>query len=380
MKIGMMNISHCLPDGDPAQAYREWVDLAVEAERLGYWSAWTTEHHFGSDLDYRPFGVSEEEFPTTDYDLAVDPLALLTYTAARTTRIRLGTAVVILPWDHPLRVAERAAMLDVMSGGRLELGVGRGVGFREIETFQVPRDPDVAQRKFREALEIIRQAWSGEEFTHSGEFWSFPSLRMVPRPQRHPAPLWVGSASVSSAEWAGRNGYPYATITWPLVALDLYKEKREAYLRAGAEAGYDLSGNAIPHFLYMYCAETQEEAEQVGLHYMRQFQYINEGHYERERQQLRGKVFGVDPSTFKNIDELARFPVEHHMIGTPEVCRERLAWFRDELDLNYLVCNIGFGRMPYEKTLASLQRFGSEVLPHFMDDGVWAAEPAGAAR
>jgi len=370
-----MNISHNLPDGDPGRVYRDWVDLAVEAERLGYWSAWTTEHHFGSDRAYRPFGVSEQEFPATDYDLAVDPLQLLTYVAARTTTLRLGTAVAILPWDHPIRVAERAAMLDVLSGGRLELGVGRGVGFREADVFGVPTETDVAQRKFREAIDVISTAWSGEEFTFEGEFWKFPRLRLVPRPQRRPAPIWVGCASIGSVEWAGTHGYPYATITWPLTAIELYRAKRDAYLAAGAAAGHDLSENPIPHFLYMYCAETDAEARDVGMHYMRQLQYINESHYERERQVQKGKVFGVDPEVFKNVDELARFPVEHHMIGTPQTCVERLELLQEQTGLNYLVCNIGFGRMPHDMTLRSLRRFATDVLPRFADH----AEPARTA-
>jgi len=256
--------------------------------------------------------------------------------------------------------------------------VGRGVGFREVEVFGVPRETEVAQRKFRESVDIISRLWTGEEMSYEGEFWSLPKVRLVPRPLRPTAPLWIGSASAPSAEWAGRHDYPYATITWPLTALELYREKRQAYLRAGAEAGHDVSQHPIPHFLYMYCAETEEEASEVGLHYMRQFQYINEQHYERERQLLEGKVFGVDPATFKNIDELASFPVEHHMIGTPKTCIERLESFRDDLDVNYLVCNIGFGRMPYDLTLRSLQRFGEEVLPHFMDASVWG-DPAGVS-
>src|SRR4051794_13976790 len=113
MKFGILQMTHCPPQRDSAEAYQLFVDRAVEAERLGYWSCWTTEHHFGSDENYRPMDVSRDVYETIDYDLAPDPLTLFTYAAAKTKHLRFGTGVVVLHWDHPIRVAERAAMFDV---------------------------------------------------------------------------------------------------------------------------------------------------------------------------------------------------------------------------------------------------------------------------
>src|SRR6185503_383593 len=104
--------------------------------------------HFGSDRGYRPHDVSVEEYVDTDYDMASEPMMLLTYVAAQTKRLRLGTAVAILHWDHPIRVLERAVTLDALSGGRVELGVGRGAGFREQILYDVPLDQGVNYRKF----------------------------------------------------------------------------------------------------------------------------------------------------------------------------------------------------------------------------------------
>jgi alkanesulfonate monooxygenase SsuD/methylene tetrahydromethanopterin reductase-like flavin-dependent oxidoreductase (luciferase family) len=146
MKFGFMQMAHCRPRDSAAAALDRFVSTAVEAERLGYWSCWTTEHHFGSNPEYRPFGVPEDEYDMADYDMVADPLTLFTYVAAKTERLRLGTGVVVVHWDHPIRIAERAAMLDLLSGGRLELGIGRGAGFREVGVFKVPTDGDESRR------------------------------------------------------------------------------------------------------------------------------------------------------------------------------------------------------------------------------------------
>ena len=127
MRVGLVQTSSSLPDEEPGGAVHRFVRIAVRAEELGYWSVWSTEHHFGSDRGYRPHDVSVEEYVDTDYDMASEPMMLLSYVAAQTSRLKLGTAVVeILHWDDPIRVLERAVTLDALSGGRVELGVGRG--------------------------------------------------------------------------------------------------------------------------------------------------------------------------------------------------------------------------------------------------------------
>jgi len=371
VKIGVMNMSAAQVGSDHGAVLQEWVDVAVEAERLGYWSMWTTEHHFASDRTYRPFDVGPDRYtPEADYDLASDPLTLLTYAAAKTERIRLGTAVAIVHWDHPIRLAERAMMLDALSGGRVELGVGKGAGFREIDIFGVPTDPDENTRKFGESVEIIRQAWSGEPFTHEGEFFTLPpNLTVVPRPAQAECPLFIGSASDASAAWAAERGLPYATITWPLTGMDRYKGKRDVYLTTAERAGHDVSENLIPHFLYTYCGETDEEAQETAYHHMTQFQYINEQHYEFGRQgETRKLLFGAGRDEMQHVHDLAMYPVEHQIVGSPETVRERIEMYRREVDLNYLVLNVGYGLMPYEKTIASLRRIAEEVMPHFVND------------
>jgi alkanesulfonate monooxygenase SsuD/methylene tetrahydromethanopterin reductase-like flavin-dependent oxidoreductase (luciferase family) len=368
MKFGVVRAGVHAPLGsDHRKVLLEYIDSGVQAERLGFWSLWVTEHHFGSDRNYRPFDVSEDEYRTTDYDLSTAPIQGLTYLAAKTSQLRLGTAVVITHWDHPVRIAEKGSMLDNFSNGRLELGVGRGAGFREIELYEVPSDPAVNNRRYHEAIEIIRGLWSGEPFNFEGEFYRLPKdLILVPKPVQQPAPIWVGSASLESAGWAAEQHLPYATITWPLTALEMYRKKIELFRSSAAESGYDITDVGIPHVLFFYCGESDDEAFETGYKYMTQFQYIIEQHYENMRYHGEDRrVFAATSEMFKDLDGLARFPIDNHIIGGPETCIERIEWFRRELGVNYILLNIGWGVMPHEQTISSMERFAREVMPHF---------------
>lgn len=389
MRFGTMIIMTQMEGDRSTDVLANWAHNALEAERLGYYSVWTTEHHFGSDPSYRPFGLSREEYPGSDYDLAPDPMTALTWAAAQTKRIRVGTAVSILHWDHPIRTVERAAMLDTFSGGRLELGVGRGLGFREADVFGVPGEPKANERRYHEAVEIIRKAWTGERFSFDGEFYKVPPLAITPRPARQPCPMIIGSASNNSAVWAAQNDLPYATITWPLVSFDVYRDKRRMYLEAGREAGFDVDRHLCPHFLYMYCGETDEEARDVVMKYMSQFQYIIEQHYELARDHHQNHALEREPD--EKVAQLAQHQVglagrlkskdvsaalEHvrlsseqvldfHIVGSPKTCRERIEAYRDEAQVNYIVLNMQFGGMPQALHAASMRRFAEEVMPHF---------------
>jgi alkanesulfonate monooxygenase SsuD/methylene tetrahydromethanopterin reductase-like flavin-dependent oxidoreductase (luciferase family) len=374
MKFGTNNISSNRRGNPPSEILREWVATAVEAERLGFWSAWTTEHHFASDASYRPYGLSEDIFPATDYDMAADPFTLLSYLAGKTSTIRLGTAVSILHWDHPVRLAERAALLDALSNGRLEWGVGRGIGFRETHVFNVPTDPGENARKYHEAVEIIRRLWEGGPFSFEGDFYTIPEISITPQPERQPPPLFIGSASNDSAIWAAKNDLPYATITWPLVGMNIYRDKREAYLEAGEQAGNDVARHSTPHFLYTHCAETDEEAAEITEYYMAQFQYILETHYEFERgHEEENSAAGAETSAaygLANVEKLAKYPVEHQLVGSPETIIERVKEYQAELGIDYIVCNIAFGGMPFETTMKSLKLFGERVIPAFAQEKV----------
>jgi alkanesulfonate monooxygenase SsuD/methylene tetrahydromethanopterin reductase-like flavin-dependent oxidoreductase (luciferase family) len=368
MRIGVLQTASSLSAAAPGDALRRFTRVSIEAERLGYFSTWTTHHKYGSSPSYRPNEVSVEDYPDTDYDMATDPLTLLAYVAAQTKRIRLGTAVVILHWEHPLNVAERAAMVDALSGGRLEFGVGRGAGFRETEVFEVPLDGDVNNRKFQEMVDIIRAAWSGEPFRHEGEFFRFPELILRPRPVQQPAPLLIATTGVESTRWAAERGIPYATITWTLADADEYRQKRIAYKTAADAAGFDPSSMPLPHVILFYCGESDAEAEDTAYRYLITYQHILEHHYEWQRDHPKQPArLAAGPQAWELIEAMARLPIEQHIIGGPDTCRERMEFWRDEIGVDYVVLNTGFGLMPEELTVASLRRFATHVMPQFTE-------------
>ena len=155
------------PGAAPGAGFHEFVELSVEAEALGYRATFLVEHHFSG------------------WDQVAATLQLLTWVAARTATLRLGTAVLVLPWHNPVLLAEQAATLDLMSGGRLDLGVGKGYRHTEFEGFCIP--PDEAQARFDEALEIILKAWTTRErFSHEGRFWRFKNVVVEPPPKQAP--------------------------------------------------------------------------------------------------------------------------------------------------------------------------------------------------
>jgi hypothetical protein len=156
-------------DVDSSLGYRQWLDYNVEAEALGYHSTFAVEHHF------------------TGFGQVSATLNLLTYLAARTSTIRLGTAVTVLPWHNPVLLAEQAATLDLLSGGRLDFGVGKGYRHNEFAGFCIPMDE--AQARFEESLEVITKAWvSNEPFSHRGRFWQYENIVVEP-------PRWSPSAA-----------------------------------------------------------------------------------------------------------------------------------------------------------------------------------------
>src|SRR5918998_6183287 len=163
-----------------SHGYGAFIEYVQEAERLGFHSLFMVEHHF------------------TGHGQVSASMTLLAYLAAKTRRIRLGTAVVVLPWHNPVLVAEEAATLDLLSNGRLDFGVGKGYRPYEFSGFCIPQDEATA--RFDEAIEIIRKAWTSKgRFSYEGKLWRYDNIVVEPAPiqQPHP-PFWMGAGSPES--------------------------------------------------------------------------------------------------------------------------------------------------------------------------------------
>jgi alkanesulfonate monooxygenase SsuD/methylene tetrahydromethanopterin reductase-like flavin-dependent oxidoreductase (luciferase family) len=200
MRFGLFGGAQSTP-ANPAQGYRDYLDFLLEAEALGYHGCFLTEHHF------------------TGWGQVSAPLHMLTWLAARTTRLRLGTAVMVLAWHNPMLLAEQAATVDVLSGGRLELGVGRGYRHNEFHGFAM--DDAEAEARFEESLSVMTRAWtSRDRFSHHGRFWRFDDVVLEPPPlqQPHP-PLWVSAGRDSSIIRAAQRGHRLLLDQFTPVAL-----------------------------------------------------------------------------------------------------------------------------------------------------------------
>src|SRR5262249_32193072 len=174
---------------EDSQGYESFIEYVIEADRLGFKQLFMVEHHFAGQ---RQVAAS---------------MTGLAYLAARTKKIRLGTAVVVLPWHNPVLVAEQAATLDLLSGGRVDFGVGKGYRQSEFDGFCIPMAE--ATERFDEAMEIIRKAWTTEgRFSHHGKRWHYENVVVEPEPLQRPhPPLWLAAGSHDSVRRAAREGY-----------------------------------------------------------------------------------------------------------------------------------------------------------------------------
>jgi len=202
------------PDLDSAQGFREWVDYVVEAETLGYTSIFVVEHHF------------------TGFGQLSASLTLLTWAAAKTTTMRLGTAVLVLPWHNPVLLAEQAATLDLLSGGRLNFGVGKGYRHAEFASFCIPQAE--ADERFDEALELIIKAWTSEQrFSHHGKHWHFENIVVEPPAAQKPhPPIWMAAGTPDSIRRVARRGAKllldqHASMAVTIERFNIYKSEIE---------------------------------------------------------------------------------------------------------------------------------------------------------
>jgi alkanesulfonate monooxygenase SsuD/methylene tetrahydromethanopterin reductase-like flavin-dependent oxidoreductase (luciferase family) len=307
-----------------AEVYEESVDLAVSAESWGFDSVWLSEHHLVDD------GYLPALFP------------VIASVGARTRRVRLGTAMLLAPLYHPLRLAEDAAVTDLLTGGRLDLGLAPGYRHEEFANLGVPRE----QRGTRteETIEVLRRAWTGEPFSFHGKHFTFDELTVAPAPQREGGvPLWIGGGGRAAARRAGRHGCHFMPdLGTPPEVLELYRATL-------AEHGHDPARGQVTAVVspgVFVCDDADEGWALLREHYL----YLMNAFME---------WFG-NP-TIPSVDDLPR---ELFLVGPPDAVAEGLHERVKTLgDVDRVIF---FGRapgLPIDLARASLARFAEEVVP-----------------
>ncbi len=329
MKFGMFGGVRTNPGVDDGyhKGYNAYIDAVVEGERLGYYSNFIVEHHF------------------TGAGQVSASLNLLSYLAAKTSRIRLGTAVVVLPWHNPVLIAEQVATLDLLSGGRFDFGVGKGYRHNEFEGFGIPIEE--ATERFEEAMTVIRKAWTSQgRFSHHGKRWQFDNIVVEPATTQKPhPPLWLAAGRTESLQYAAREGYSlfldqFQTFEVILARLEIF---RQALTAAGRT--YGAMDVAVARGLFI----TRNEAEREAAIATRM----------KSQEVMNAFAFDVNQKTKSSMvsdSDLRTAAVEGLLLGTPEEIVEQLKTL-EARGVGYVLLS--------SPAPGGLRIFAEEVMPAF---------------
>ncbi|HXA31403.1 MAG TPA: LLM class flavin-dependent oxidoreductase [Acidimicrobiales bacterium] len=349
------------PDS-PHRALMGAVDAGVLADRMGFHSFWLTEHHFLPELS-----------------ISTAPEVIFGHLAAKTERIRLGHGVKLLPfqYNHPIRVAEAAATLDHLCGGRFEFGTGRSATRNELEGFSV--NPHETRGMQDEALEFIVRAWTEEEVEHEGKYFSMPKRNVVPKPFQSPhPPLWQATSSPDGHRATGEKGLGLLSFTVG-VEPEMLVERITSYREGIAEAkpiGKFINDH-VGVFTMVHCAPTMEESRDVASEafewycatsgsYIANFNaWLQElssdlGTYSYVKTQADAGAKQVGTNMTYD-DLLGKGAV---LAGDPSRCIE-VAKRYEAAGCELLMCLVNPYNIPHEKMMQSIELLGEKVLPEF---------------
>lgn len=348
MRYGIFYLPALTPSdhADASKSFHSVVEQAAYGEGLGFDSVWLAEHHFHS------FG-----------GIFSSPPVIGAAIAQRTARIRIGTAVTLLPYHSPLRIAEDYATLDCLSGGRLEFGIGHGFIKWESLTFGTPLEE--LRERFRESLEIILKAWSESKLNHSGRFYDYKGVKLLPRPVQQPHPtVWMGATSTAeSFEFAGRSGFHMMLIPF-LHEIDELRSMVELYFKARRAAGHDPRTARVIAMYHIYVGENSAEARSTAEPAL--------AIYHAAAAEARNLTQGIpEPESYRTHDEhrakMRRLTfndlVEQNrvLVGGAAEVREKVAHVQERLRLTDLAGNFALGSLTDTLTRATLRRFIDQV-------------------
>ena len=335
MKLGLFHSIQWPPGSDQQDRYQQALTEAVAAEELGFDSVWLTEHHFSG------------------HGITADNVAFLSYLAAKTERIRLGTAVSVLPFHNPIRLAESIAVLDHLSRGRVDFGIGRGYQWTEYHGFN--RSMDDGQALFDETMEFIERAWTERRpFDFRGKHWQFPDVNVLPHPYQQPhPPIWLATASPAGLARAVEHDWGVMLPQGQTLAQ--VSEHVQIYRAALEAAGrpYDPSRIVLARGLYVAPTDAQAWDEIEGPY--REFQLAARRHAAPP--EMRDSI-----RTPFDSDSLR----ESSVFGAPDSCTAMLERVR-ATGIEHVIFFVHVGGLAPAKIMASMRLFAQEVLPRLAE-------------
>jgi len=329
------------PSAEPTDvAYRRGVEITQAAEELGFRNMWLAEHHFST------------------YGYISRPVMFALHLADRTKRIRVGTAVIVLPLHHPLIVAEEIATADILSGGRLDVGLGRGYQHYEFERLGL--DLSESRTRWEEAVDVILLALRGETFTYDGKHFKIPETTVFPQPVQRPhPPIWVTAQSPESIETTVRRGFHLLSGGFgvPIERLREFRRVFDAQIAQYPPKQPIRVGTQRPVYVTHDAAEARAAAEQARWN-MRVTLSLRNNYGRVEAGRAMPVPFPDEPSTD---DLLEKFAV----IGTPDTCIRQLRRLQEAMHIDHFNCSFSFGDLGQAEVLRSMRLFSEEVMPAF---------------
>jgi alkanesulfonate monooxygenase SsuD/methylene tetrahydromethanopterin reductase-like flavin-dependent oxidoreductase (luciferase family) len=321
--------------------YARAFDRMKVMDETGYDAVWLAEHHFST------------------YSVCPSVHIMGTHIAAHTKRLRIGTAVSLATFYHPLRLAEEVALLDQISGGRVNWGAGCGFDPVEHRAFGV--EPTDSYARFRESVEVVLKAWRDEKVSHHGRFWTFEDIEVLPKPRQDPMPVWIAATSENALDWAGEQGF--SIMMDPHATHAEIAGKRKYYEGKLAAAGHPVGGRDIPMARTLAMGDTCAEAFEVG----RRGAEFMFGSYLRKKANIYGKDAGgekampmdaINTAIRDNADPVSKYVAEVAICGDPAKVIDDLQAMQETLPLEYL--------MIAPLSHQSFVTFTEKVLPKFL--------------
>jgi len=347
MQFGVQFFPNFQPrDKSPADYYAESLDIAEEADELGYSHARSVEHYFERYGGYSP-----------------NPILFLAAAAARTRKMRLVTGAVVPAFNNPLKLAGEIGMLDAISGGRFDVGFARAFLPHEFRRFRISPDESVA--RFREGLEQIELLLTKENVSHHGQFHSFDNVTSLPRPTQQPRPKFyiASTRTEDSFEFAGRNGHALMSI--PIGPL---KDLIPIYRKAWRKGGHPGDGEVMIAF-HMFCHEDAKLAREIP---RPQFEDYFKALFESAGEWTQGtaskdyKGYGDSIGRMKNFTLENQIEARGALVGTPDEIKNIIRNLEDKVGkFESASLQINFGTLPLAEAQKSMRLFAREVMPAF---------------